>query len=57
MTSATTTQTYWTDLRFAFPAESLDSAGEAVDHLIEAADRLGFRFELGHTTSEAPVDE
>jgi hypothetical protein len=56
MAVTTTAAPFWTDLRFAFRAESLDAAAEEVDALIEAAERLGFRVELGHTTSEPPVD-
>ena len=47
---------FWTDLRFAFDAESLDGAAGQVERLVEEAERLGFELELGHTTSVAPVD-
>jgi hypothetical protein len=47
---------FWTDLRFAYDAESLDQAAGQVEHLVEAAERLGFDLELGHTTAEPPVD-
>jgi hypothetical protein len=46
----------WTDLRFAFGAESLAAAAEEVELLVEAAESLGFELELGHTTSAPPVD-
>ena len=47
---------FWTDLRFVFDADSLDVAASQVDLLVEAAQRLGFELELGHTTSAPPVD-
>jgi hypothetical protein len=51
---ATTPDTYWTDLRFKRTAASLDDAGDAADDLIDQAERLGWTFELGHTTAEQP---
>ena len=56
MASPATLTPFWTDLRFAFAAESLDGAAAKVELLIEAAEPLGFHLELGHTTSEPPVD-
>jgi hypothetical protein len=56
MAASATLTPFWTDLRFAFEARSLDAAADEVQLLIEAAERIGFRLELGHTTSEPPVD-
>jgi hypothetical protein len=54
--SADRSDTYWSDLRFAHQAESRDAAAEAVEELIETAERLGFRLELGSTTPNPPHD-
>jgi hypothetical protein len=56
MAGSATLTPFWSDLRFAFEARSLDAAADDVQLLIEAAERLGFRLELGHTTSEPPRD-
>ena len=47
---------WWSDLRFRHRAVDRDAAGDAVDRLIEAADRLGFALEVGTTGPERPVD-
>jgi len=49
-------KTHWTDRRFALDADSLESAGDRVDGLIEGGKNLGFVFEFGQTTSEPPAD-
>jgi hypothetical protein len=54
-TADTTTQTFWTDLRFALDADSLEDAGFVVSELIELAEGQGLRFETTSVPPEGPL--